>query len=79
MIALLSNARSQLSGVGIYTNISFIADGAIRNIGWQTQNGIDFNDNYSWDMGELGSWQAGVVGEYILDNISSNGPWTTGD
>lgn len=74
VLTLLTNARSQLPGVQVATNISYIADGAIRNIGWQSVNGVDFNASYVYDAGDWGAWNTGVTGNYVLDNYAVNGP-----
>lgn len=73
--SLLTNPRSSFSNVNaVVTNISFIADGAIRNIGWQSTNGIDFNASYDYDAGDWGAWNTGVTGNYVLDNYSVTNP-----
>ena len=76
--ALLTNPYSTLPA-SIASNISFIADGAIRNIGWQSLNGVDYNLDYTWDMADwghasLGTWDVGVDGTYTVDNKSQGGP-----
>jgi len=76
VLALLTNTRSQLPGVQVATNIAFIADGAYRNIGWQATNGVDFNASYDYDAGDLGAWNTGVAGTYIIDNYSVLNPGT---
>jgi iron complex outermembrane recepter protein len=68
--ALLSFSKSQLPTNIVPSDISFVMDGAIRNIGWQALNGIDFNASYVWDMGNLGAWNAGVTGTYQIDSRS---------
>ena len=74
VVQLLGNPRSQLP-IGVSpTSISYIFDGAIRNIGWQTVDGIDFNGSYSFDAGNWGNWNAGIVGNYIIDNYSVTAP-----
>ncbi len=70
VLALLSNVRSQLPGLQVATNIAFIADAATRNIGWQSTDGVDFNASYDYDAGDLGAWNTGITGNYILDNKS---------
>jgi hypothetical protein len=68
--ALLTNVRSQLPGLQVAPNIGFIADAATRNIGWQSTNGVDFSASYDYDAGDLGAWNAGIVGNYVIDNKS---------
>jgi len=70
VVALLGNVRSQLPANQSPTNISFIADGATRNIGWQSTNGVDFSASYDYDAGDLGAWNTGIVGNYVIDNKS---------
>jgi len=70
VIALLGNVRSQLPANQSATNIAFIADAATRNIGWQSTNGVDFSASYDYDAGDLGAWNTGVVGNYVIDNKS---------
>jgi hypothetical protein len=52
----------------------FVADGAIRNIGWQSTNGVELNASYDYDAGSLGAWNTGVSGYYVIDNKSVGGP-----
>ena len=70
VLALLSNVRSQLPGVQVAPNIGFIADGATRNIGWQSTNGVDFSASYDYDAGDFGAWNTGIVGNYVIENKS---------
>ncbi len=72
--ALLANVRSQLPGQQVATNIAFIADGATRNIGWQSTNGVDFSASYDYDAGDFGAWNTGIVGNYVIDNKSVTVP-----
>jgi len=74
VLALLANPRSTLPGSSVASSISFIADGAIRNIGWQSVNGVDFNTSYERDFGDFGAWNIGVTGTYYIDNKSQGGP-----
>lgn len=37
-------------------------------------DGIDFNGSYSFDAGNWGNWNAGIVGNYIIDNYSVTAP-----
>lgn len=72
--SLLSNGRSQLPAGLPASDISFVADGAIRNIGWQSTNGFEFSPSYVYDAGALGALNAGVTGYYVIDNKSVGGP-----
>jgi len=71
--AILAEPVSGLNQNITPANIGWVADGAIRNIGWQTINGVDFDANYTWDMGDWGNWHAGANGEYIIDSITDIG------
>jgi len=46
------------------TNIKFISDSALTNIGKRIFSGIDFNGRYDYDLGEWGSVNIGAVGYY---------------
>ena len=70
VVALLGNVRSQLPANQAVSNIGFIADGATRNIGWQSTNGVDFSASYDYDAGDFGAWNTGIVGNYVIDNKS---------
>ena len=71
--AILAEPVSSIVQTVTPSNIGWVADGAIRNLGWQTINGIDFDGTYSWDMGDWGNWHAGANGEYIIDSITDIG------
>jgi hypothetical protein len=66
--ALMAEANSTIPAGTSPASISFVRDGAIRNIGWQSLNGIDYSASYDVDLEDLGAWNTGVTGEYILDN-----------
>lgn len=71
--AILAEPVSGLNQSVTASNIGWVADGAIRNIGWQTINGVDFDGTYSWDMGDFGNWHVGASGEYIIDSVTDIG------
>lgn len=71
--AILAEPVSGLNQNITPSNIGWVADGAIRNIGWQAINGIDFDGTYSWEMGDWGNWHAGANGEYLLDSRTDLG------
>jgi len=74
VISLLTNPRSTVAGgLSVASNIAFIADGAIKNIGWESTNGVDFAASYDFAAGDLGAWNAGVTGNYVLDDKTNNG------
>lgn len=59
--------------------VAFIADGAIRNIGWQYLDGIDLQADYRWRMDGYKGWgagayNAGITGAYSNKNVSNGGP-----
>ncbi len=56
------------------TSVLWINDGAIGNFGWIKQQGIDFSASYDFDAGDLGVWNAGIVGTYYLHQYSANNP-----
>src|SRR5262249_27772295 len=47
--------------------IMFIANGSRKNLGWIRYQGADFAASYDWDMGDLGAWNTGVVGTYVIN------------
>jgi hypothetical protein len=72
--ALIAEGNSTVPPSVSSTSISFVDDGADRNIGWQALNGVDFNASYDVDLDDLGAWNTGVTGEYIIDNKSLKVP-----
>ena len=56
----------------IASGVSFIEDGANKNVGWTLWQGIDFSTRYDWDMEELGVWNAGITGNYALKRQTLN-------
>ena len=67
------------SGGNPTSGVAFIADGAIRNIGWQYLDGIDLQADYRWRMEGYkgigsGAWNAGMTGAYNNKNVSNGGP-----
>ncbi len=73
--ALMSDPRSFVNP-NFRTNILFINDGAIRNIGNLKVDGIDFNASYDWDWGQFGAWHAGIDGTYFLHRTQVSIPGT---
>jgi len=71
--AILAEPVSGITQAITPSNIGWVADGAIRNLGWQTINGVDFDGTYSWEMGDWGNWHAGANGEYIIDSVTDIG------
>jgi outer membrane receptor protein involved in Fe transport len=58
----------------ILSSVLWINDGAIGNWGWIKLQGIDFNASYDFDAGELGAFNAGIVGTYYLHEYQANNP-----
>ena len=61
------------------SGVAFIADGAIRNIGWQYLDGIDLQADYRWRLDGYKGWGAGaynasISGAYSNKNVSNGGP-----
>lgn len=56
------------------TNVKYIQDNALSNIGWREVEGIDFNGRYAWDMGMWGAWEIGASGYYPLKDDSQPTP-----
>ena len=50
------------------TNIQFINDAAVTNLGWHEIDGIDFDARYDFDLGDWGAWNVGVTGNYELED-----------
>ena len=40
------------------------------NLGWQRNEGIDFQGSYDWEWEGLGAFNAGIVGTYYLNQES---------
>jgi hypothetical protein len=70
VLALLSNPKSSFASTQTASNIAFIADGAYQNFQWLSTNGVDFSASYTYDAGDLGAWNTGITGNYIIDNYS---------
>jgi iron complex outermembrane receptor protein len=67
------------SGGNLASGVAFIADGAIRNIGWQYLDGIDLQADYRWRWDGYKGWGAGayntgITGAYSNKNVSNGGP-----
>ena len=65
--AVVLAPRSVAAPSGI-SNIQFINDTAITNIGWREIGGIDFDARYDFDLGDWGAWNAGVTGNFKLED-----------
>jgi len=53
--------------------IMFIEDRTKTNLGWRSYEGFDFSGSYVWDMGDLGAWNTGITGDYILNRRTFDG------
>ena len=73
VLALLNNPFSSLP-VTVAPNISYIIDGAIRNIGWQSLSGLDLKASYVRDIAGFGRWSTGINGTISMTNKSKGGP-----
>ena len=51
-----SGDRDRGSANNLASNVAFIADGAIRNIGWQYVDGIDLQAEYRWRLDGYKGW-----------------------
>ena len=58
----------------IPSGVQVITDGRRKNLGWIRYQGIDFGGSYDWDMGNLGAFNAGVTGNYILERQTKTVP-----
>jgi iron complex outermembrane receptor protein len=62
---LLANSRSTVDPQA-RTLILFIHDAMLRNQGWRKLEGIDWSLSYDWEWGDLGLFNAGILGTYYL-------------
>jgi outer membrane receptor protein involved in Fe transport len=72
MVSALLNDPQNPIPVSALTRVLWVNDGAIGNFGWIKQQGIDFNASYDFDAGDLGAFNAGIVGTYYLHQYSAN-------
>ena len=56
----------------VATSVLWINDGGIFNAGYTKLQGLDWNVSYDWDMGDIGAFNAGVVGTYYLHRYEVN-------
>jgi hypothetical protein len=73
---LLANPRNTLDPQA-KTLILWINDGGTFNTGWLKADGIDFQASYDWGDGDLGAWNAGVVGTLSLHSQALSVPGGT--
>ena len=59
---------------GALSTVLWVNDGAIGNWGWIKLQGIDFSASYDFDAGDLGAFNAGIVGTYYLHEFQANNP-----
>jgi iron complex outermembrane receptor protein len=71
--AILSNPLSAVNP-SVASSISFIQEGAARNLGSLKLNGIDFFAGYDWELGNYGIWDASITGTYYLHRETVGGP-----
>ncbi len=86
MAALVNSPYSNLPSTTVAATaacptcgVAFISDGAIRNIGWQYLDGIDFQADYRWRWDGFqglgsGAWNTGINGSYNNKNVTNGGP-----
>jgi outer membrane receptor protein involved in Fe transport len=74
--ALVHNPLSQINP-SLASNISFIVDGAVRNVGSLNVSGVDFDINYNGTLFDLGGWNAGVIGTYFINKTTTPYPGAT--
>jgi len=60
---LTSNPRSNVKNT---SNIQYIRDGSITNVGWREIHGVDFDARYDFAVGDWGNWNVGIRGDYRL-------------
>jgi hypothetical protein len=58
----------------VLSSVLWVNDGAIGNWGWIKLQGVDFNASYDFDAGNLGAFNAGIVGTYYLHEYQANNP-----
>ena len=60
------------------SNVAFIADGAIRNIGWQYVDGVDLQAEYRWRLDGYKGWAPAPTMQaspaLTATNVSNGGP-----
>jgi iron complex outermembrane receptor protein len=54
----------------LQTLVYWINDGGVMNVGWQRNEGIDFQVSYDWEWEGLGAFNAGMIGTYYLKQES---------
>jgi outer membrane receptor protein involved in Fe transport len=71
LTGLLVNPRNTVDPQA-RTLILWIDDGGNTNNSWLKLDGIDFQARYDWDWGDLGAWNAGILGTFYLHQKSEN-------
>ncbi|HMI97694.1 MAG TPA: TonB-dependent receptor [Micropepsaceae bacterium] len=56
------------------TLIYWLNDGGTMNKGWQRNEGFDYNISYDWDWGDIGAFNVGVAGTYVLKILTQRFP-----
>jgi iron complex outermembrane receptor protein len=76
--AVIANPRSTVKDT---SNIQFIHDGAVTNVGWRELTGIDFDVRYDFELANWGFWNVGIRGDYRLTDktLPSDAPGTAVD
>jgi iron complex outermembrane receptor protein len=71
--AIVSNPLSTVNPT-FAPQISFIQEGASRNLGSMKLDGIDFFAGYDFELGNYGFWDASITGTYYLHRETVGGP-----
>ena len=71
--AVQSNGRSTVQSSAV-SNIQFIEDIAVINVGYRQIDGLDFDARYDFDLGDWGAWNTGVTGNFQLKDQSQQLP-----
>ena len=69
--AVLTAPTAGSNIVGITASqVKWVEDGADRNEGYRSTDGVDFNASYVWDLGDFGAWNTGVTGTYYIHDYT---------
>ena len=70
--SVITDPQSRVSQAGL-SQIYWIEDNGVTNLGWRKLQGIDWTASYDIDLGDFGAWNTGIVGTYYLhDYVLSN-------
>jgi|SwirhirootsSR2_FD_contig_51_816347_length_3424_multi_4_in_0_out_0_1 outer membrane receptor protein involved in Fe transport len=79
--SIIADPRSSVQpsingGINGGNQVYWINDGGTFNKGWRKMSGIDFSASYDYDAGDLGAWNAGIVGTYYIKDEAFTVPGT---